>query len=54
MRETEGMTVQTETVTLIGGGRYNMTYVAYLVNEIKSQIFVLSKYSVYIWGVVLD
>jgi len=52
--EMVGMTVQMETVTMIGGGRQNMTHAVYLVHEIKSQTFVLSKCLFYIWGVVLD
>jgi hypothetical protein len=43
-----------ETMTMVGGGRQNMTHAVYLVHAIKSQIFVFSKCLFYIWGVVLD
>ena len=42
VRKMKALTVKMETVTLVGKGRYNLTYLVYQVDTINSKIFSLN------------
>jgi hypothetical protein len=53
VRKMKALTKKMEAVTLIGKGRYNLTYLMYYMYEINTKIFFLSMCFIF-GGVILD